>query len=159
MLLIPELVALLIVANGAPLVLSRLLGSRGYPVDCRLQLPDRRRLFGASKTWRGLVAAILGAAIVAWLFQLGFVFGAVFGAAAMAGDLSSSFIKRRLGLGPGDRALGLDQLPEGLLPTFVAWCWLGVSGWVALLAALIFCVLNIWGSPFLYRMGIRRRPH
>ncbi|KAA8983628.1 MULTISPECIES: CDP-archaeol synthase [Gammaproteobacteria] len=159
MLLIPELVALLIVANGAPLVLSRILGTRGYPVDCRLQLPDGRRLFGASKTWRGLAVAIVAAAVVAWLFRLGFIFGAVFGAVAMLGDLLSSFVKRRFGLGAGDRARGLDQLPEGLLPNFVAWWWLGVSGWVALLAALIFCVLNIWGSPLLYRLGIRRRPH
>ncbi|WP_077529488.1 CDP-archaeol synthase [Vreelandella utahensis] len=159
MLLIPELVALLIVANGAPLVLSRILGARGSPVDGRLRLPDGRRLFGASKTWRGLVVAVAATALIAWLFRLGFVFGAVFGAAAMLGDLASSFLKRRLGLRAGDRALGLDQLPEGLLPNFVAWWWLGVSGWVALLAALIFSALNIWGSPFLYRLGIRRRPH
>ncbi|MFO7787809.1 MAG: CDP-archaeol synthase [Halospina sp.] len=159
MLLIPELVALLIVANGAPLVLSRILGTRGAPVDGRLRLPDGRRLFGASKTWRGLVVAIAATAVIAWLFRLGFVFGAVFGAAAMLGDLASSFTKRRLGLGAGDRALGLDQLPEGLLPNFVAWWWLGVPGWAALLAALIFSALNIWVSPLLYRLGIRRQPH
>lgn len=159
MLLIPELIALLIVANGAPMVLSRVMASRGLSVDGRLRLPDGRRLFGGSKTWRGLAAAILSAAVVAWLLRFGFAFGAAFGAAAMVGDLLSSFLKRRLGLRSGDRALGLDQLPEGLLPSFVAWWWLGVSGSAALLAALIFSALNIWGSPLLYRLGIRRRPH
>lgn len=157
--LIPELVALLIVANGAPMVLSRVMASRGLAVDGRLRLPDGRRLFGASKTWRGVGAAILSAAVFAWLLQFGLAFGAVFGAAAMIGDLFSSCLKRRLGLRSGDKALGLDQLPEGLLPSFVAWWWLGVPGWAALLAALIFSALNIWGSPLLYRLGIRRRPH
>ncbi|XOZ33063.1 CDP-archaeol synthase [Halomonadaceae bacterium KBTZ08] len=159
MLLIPELVALLLVANGAPMVLSRLRGVPGLPVDGGCRLPDGRRLFGASKSWRGLAVAVAVTAVLAWLFGLGVLFGAVFGAAAMLGDLASSLIKRRLGLEAGDRALGLDQVPEGVLPAFVAWCWLGVGAWAALLAVLIFCGINIWGSPLLYRLGLRQRPH
>ena len=37
----------------------------------------------------------------------------------MTGDLFSSFIKRRLGLPPSSMALGLDQIPELLLPALV----------------------------------------
>lgn len=159
MLLIPELVALLLVANGAPMVLSRLRATSGCPVDGSCRLPDGRRLFGASKSWRGVAVAIVTTAVLAWLFRLGALFGATFGAVAMLGDLTSSFIKRRLGLEAGDRALGLDQLPEGGLPAFWAWYWLGVSAWAALAAVLIFCGLNIWGSPLLYRLGLRQRPH
>src|SRR5262249_24399228 len=32
----------------------------------------------------------------------------------MAGDLFSSFLKRRIGLGPSSKATGLDQVPESL---------------------------------------------
>jgi hypothetical protein len=35
---------------------------------------------------------------------------------AMLGDLFSGFVKRRLGMGPSDKALGLDYVPESLLP-------------------------------------------
>ena len=159
MLLTLDLVALLIVANGAPMVLGTLLGRPGAPVDCGVTLGDGRRLFGASKSWRGLVVSILVTGLVAWLMGLGLAFGAVFAAFAMIGDLASSFTQRRLGLAAGDRAQGLDQLPEGLLPAIPA-CWmLEAPWWVLLLAALIFSVLNIWGSPLLYRWGVRRRPH
>lgn len=159
MLLTLDLILLLIVANGAPMVLSTVLGSRGYPVDGGMILADGRALFGPSKTWRGLAVSILATAMVAWVMGLGAIFGAVFAAFAMLGDLASSFIKRRFGLGAGDRARGLDQLPEGLLPALPAWWMLDAPWWVLILAALIFSVLNIWGSPLLYRLGLRRRPH
>ncbi|TDT40140.1 CDP-2,3-bis-(O-geranylgeranyl)-sn-glycerol synthase [Halospina denitrificans] len=159
MLLTLDLVVLLIVANGAPMVLSTLLGHRGYPVDCGWTLWDGRRLFGRSKSWRGLAISVAATGLIAWLMGLGAVFGGVFAAFAMLGDLASSFTKRRLGLVAGDRARGLDQLPEGLLPAIPAWWMLDAPWWVLLLAALIFSVLNIWGSPLLYRWGLRRRPH
>jgi CDP-archaeol synthase len=37
-------------------------------------------------------------------------------ATAMAGDLLSSFVKRRFGLAPSSKATGLDQIPEALFP-------------------------------------------
>ena len=141
------------------MVLSTLLGHRGYPVDCGLTLSNGRRLFGSSKTWRGLAISIVATGLIAWLMGLGAAFGVVFAAFAMLGDLASSFIKRRLGMVAGDRALGLDQLPEGLLPAIPAWWMLDAPWWVLVLAALVFSVLNIWGSPLLYRLGVRRRPH
>jgi len=159
MLLTLDLVVLLIVANGAPMVLSTLLGHRGYPVDGGLILRDGRGLFGPSKTWRGVAVSVIATALMASLMGLGVVFGGVFAAFAMLGDLASSFTKRRLGLVAGDRARGLYQLPEGLLPAIPAWWMLDAHWWVLLLAALIFSVLNIWGSPLLYRWGLRRRPH
>jgi CDP-archaeol synthase len=42
--------------------------------------------------------------------------GLLVGAAAMAGDLFSSFLKRRLDLPPSSKATGLDQVPESLIP-------------------------------------------
>ena len=61
-----EALLLLMVANGAPLVAKQLLGHRfSYPVDCNVLFSDRSRLFGSSKTIRGLVAAVLATATVA----------------------------------------------------------------------------------------------
>ena len=159
MLLILELVFLLIVANGAPMVLSPLLGNRGRAVDGGLVLADARPLFGPSKTWRGLAASVAATGAASWLLGLGGLFGVIFAAFAMLGDLMTSFVKRRLGLVSGDRARGLDQLPEGLLPALPAWWLLDAPWWELVIAALIFSVLNIWGSPLLYRWGLRHRPH
>lgn len=159
MMIFAQLVVLLIVANGAPVLLRYLLGAPGHPVDGGLMLSDGRYLLGGSKTWRGLIVAILAAGLVSGIMGLGWWFGLAFGLAAMLGDLLSSFAKRRLGLEAGDRALGLDQLPEALLPTLLAIKQLD-AGWVSALgAAVVFTLLNVWGSPLLYRLGIRHRPH
>lgn len=153
------LVALLVIANGAPMVLSVVLTNRGRPVDGGRVLADGHPLLGASKTWRGLAVAVVATALAAWLLGLGLVFGASFGLVAMAGDLMSSFIKRRLGFVASDRARWLDQIPEALLPALLALWWLGVGWDVVIAVTLIFAALNIWGSPLLHRWGIRHQPH
>ncbi len=153
------LVALLIIANGAPMVLSRILGNRGYPIDGARRLSDGQPIFGVSKTWRGLLVAIGVSALAGWVLGLGAVFGACFGLLAMVGDLFSSFIKRRFGLLASDRARWLDQVPEALLPALLAHFWLAVGWGVVIAVTVLFAALNIWGSPLLHRWGIRHQPH
>ena len=61
---------LLIVANGAPVITSKLLSNRLMsPMDNGLILSDGYRLFGSSKTWRGLFSAILFSTAAATLFE------------------------------------------------------------------------------------------
>ncbi|MFO8142413.1 MAG: CDP-archaeol synthase, partial [Marinobacter sp.] len=90
---------------------------------------------------------------------LGWAFGAVFGLLALLGDLLSSFLKRRMGLGASARALWLDQLPEALLPMLLAWLWLPLPLWQAVAVAVLFALSNMLVSPLLYRLGIRKQPH
>ena len=74
-------------ANGAPVLLARLLGARfAHPIDGGIVLRDGHPLLGRSKTWRGLAAAILLAACVAVLIGLPWRLGALAAASAMAGD-------------------------------------------------------------------------
>ena len=87
------------------------------------------------------------------------MFGLLFGLLGLGGDLLSSFIKRRMGLESSARAVGLDQIPEALLPMLLAMWWLPVSLWVVLVVVVVFTLSNIYGSPLLYRLGIRRQPH
>lgn len=85
-----------------------------------------RRLFGASKTWRGPVLVAAGAAPVWWLQQHvlhsvpalaalepvdfgalpGAWFGALAGFVAELGELPNSFAKRQLDIGPGETTRG-----------------------------------------------------
>lgn len=147
-------------ANSAPIVLKRVLGERlAYPIDAGLILPDGHPLFGRSKTWRGLVGAVLLATLAAALVRLPWPAGPLAGAAAMAGDCLSSFIKRRLGFKPSSMALGLDQAPESLLPALAcaAYMPLGVLDLAAIL--LLFFVGELAVSRLLFAGGLRDRPY
>ncbi len=93
-----KLLLLLFAANSAPVIALHLLLSRSnYPVDNGCLLADGKPLFGPSKTWRGIISALILTSLAAWLCNFSFTFGLLFGASVMAGDLLANFIKRRLG--------------------------------------------------------------
>ena len=77
------------------------------------------------------------------LFGLAPAQGAAFGLLAMLGDLTSSFLKRRLGVTPSHSAPLLDQLPETLLPLLVMRPVLTASITEILVAALVFVVIDL----------------
>lgn len=155
-----QLTFLLLVANGAPVVAKNLLGARWtWPVDFGLTLPDGQRLFGSSCTFRGWAAALAATPIAAWLLGLEALTGLAIGALAMAGDMLSGFIKRRLGMPPGSMALGLDQIPESLFPLLWARAPFAL-GWGDVAAlTLIFLVLELLLSRILYRFHLRSHPY
>ena len=155
-----RLLLLLGVANGAPIAVKRLLGARwAAPLDGGLHFVDGRRVLGPSKTVRGVVAAVVRTALGAMLLGLAPGMGAAIGAAAMAGDALSSFVKRRLGVEPSGRATGIDQVPEALLPLIVVRDALGL-GWlhVAVVTAAFFA-LEIPLARWAHRIGLRDRPY
>lgn len=155
-----QLLLLIIVANGAPILGAALLRNRcAYPVDGGLVLPDGYRLLGKSKTWRGLLLAPAAAAVMAWLLALPPLVGLTVGLSAMLGDLLSSFTKRRLGLESSSMAFGLDQIPEALLPLLAVKGRYGLT-WPAILETVVlFIVLELLLSRILYRLRIRKRPY
>lgn len=116
-----KLLLLIIIANGSPIVAQKVThkvwGERWqFPLDAGKHFIDHKPLFGASKTWRGIVSACLLTSLAAWPMQLSVMTGFLIALCAMLGDLLSSFIKRRLSMPSSSRALGLDQIPESLLP-------------------------------------------
>ncbi|MCE0760864.1 CDP-archaeol synthase [Marinobacter sp. G11] len=160
MLLSLELFVMLVLANGSPVVVARLLHHRwDWPVDGDRLWHDGRPVFGHSKTWRGLASGVLSCLVFAAWLGLGWIFGALFGFLALLGDLLSSFLKRRVGLDSSARALWLDQLPEALLPMLMAWYWLPLALWQAVVVAVLFAIANVVVSPLLFRLGIRKQPH
>lgn len=154
------LLILLIAANGAPILLAWSLGQRwNWPLDGGLVLGDGRRLLGESATLRGLVVAVLATAVLADLIGLGAGMGALIGLLAMVGDALSSFVKRRLALAPGDKATGLDQIPESLLPMMAVAAPFSL-GWLDLaLLVAAFTLFDMAVSGPLYRLHLRRRPY
>ena len=94
---IVQLLVLLSIANGTPVFAKWLMGTRwAYPLDGGAKLADGQRLFGPSKTLRGVALAIAATSALSPFIGLPWKAGAIIAAGAMAGDLLSSFVKRRL---------------------------------------------------------------
>jgi CDP-2,3-bis-(O-geranylgeranyl)-sn-glycerol synthase len=157
---IVQLLLLLGVANGAPVIATRIFGDRfSRPLDDGVACADGKPLLGKSKTVRGIVASVLSSALAAPLVGLPWPIGIVVGSAAMAGDLVSSFVKRRLALAPHSRATGLDQIPESLLPLLACRSALALSGLDIAIGVAIFFVGEVVLSVLLFKAHIREQPY
>jgi hypothetical protein len=154
----------------APVLRFDLLKPLKLPID------GGRGWFGANKTWRGALVMFTGALLatgVVWELMPGsiqdeswLVVGVLIGAGTVLGELPNSFLKRRLGIGPGERrptpgGLALivydqaDFVPAiaiALLPVWTMPLDTLVLGFVAV-AAVHFGV-NVVG----YAIGAREQP-
>jgi hypothetical protein len=79
--------------------------------------------------------------------------------AAMAGDLFSSFVKRRLGLESSSMAIGFDHIPESLLPLLCITLLLPISLADIVAVTAIFFVGVLVLSRILFRLNVRDRPY
>ena len=126
-----------------------------------------RRIFGANKTYRGVVAVGLGTAL-GFLLQAALLhrfplfrgielfdyttrkalwLGFAVGAAAMLSELPNSFIKRRLGISPGEAVGGYLTLVFYALDQID----LLVGAWLVLaLAVEVTLARVIWSAVFLF---------
>jgi len=155
-----HLLLLIIIANGAPII-SRVLLSDGFnlAVDFGVKLPDNKRLFGSSKTWRGIFSALAFTPIAAWLLGYLAETGLLVAVYAILGDLTSSFIKRRLAMKPSSMAPLLDQVPESLFPALMMMQTFRLTISSLLLLILIFVITELILSYTLFKWGIRKRPY
>lgn len=154
------LLLLLITANGMPILARKWLGTRwDRAIDGGRRARDGRPWLGVSKTWRGLLAALAVTPPLSLLLGLGAGLGLLIALGAMAGDLGSSFLKRRLGIAPSGRALLLDQVPEALLPLLLVAPRLQLTLQDILVLVLAFFLLELLLSRLLYALHIRRRPY
>lgn len=151
---------LLLVANGAPVIASKLMGKRlAWPVDNGLFLGDGQPLFGSSKTWRGIVFSTGVGGCASVLLGFSFGTGVLFSLLTMSGDLLASFIKRRCGLVESSRARGLDTIPESLIPLWLLRQSMDL-GWPDITVVIVlFFMIEEFLSPILYRLHIRKRPY
>jgi CDP-archaeol synthase len=159
-LLVIQLLALLVVANGTPIVVGKILGKTfAYPIDGGWELTDGKPLFGSSKTLRGVALSLLATTAFAPVIGLDWRIGALVALTAMIGDLISSFLKRRMGLAPSSRAISLDQIPESLLPLLACAFFLPLTFFDVVVATSIFFIGELALSRVLFKLHIRDRPY
>jgi hypothetical protein len=151
---------IVLVANGAPVLGQTFLGSWcAWPVDFGLRFFDGAPLLGQSKTIRGVVLSVAATSLAALLLAMPWTLGALAALGAMAGDLLSSFVKRRLKLPSQSMAPGLDQAPESVFPLLVCKQALGLSALDVLVGAALFWVGEMALSRALFDLKIRERPY
>jgi CDP-diglyceride synthetase len=159
-LIVAQLIVLLALANGTPVIAKKILGTiLARPLDGGMTLADGQPLFGPSKTIRGVVLSIVVTILGAPSIGVDWTIGLVVAATAMIGDLFSSFTKRRMNLSPGSMALGLDQTPESLLPAFACRWVLPITVLDIVLVTALFFVCELVASRALYTFKIRDRPY
>jgi CDP-2,3-bis-(O-geranylgeranyl)-sn-glycerol synthase len=151
---------LLIAANGSPVLIRKVLGTRPLkPIDNGYNLSDGYRLFGNTKTWPGLLSSLFFTTVIAFIFGINLLTGFFFAMLTMTGDILTSFIKRRLGKQDSSRARGLDTLPESLLPLWLLSDALGLNLIDIAITAGLFFLCEEFISPILYKIHIRNQPY
>jgi CDP-2,3-bis-(O-geranylgeranyl)-sn-glycerol synthase len=152
--LVCALLVLVLLANAAPVLARFAFGKRlAWPIDGGRRLADGRPLLGAAKTYRGVGAALVLTAAAAELMGLDWPLGLIIAASAMAGDLLSSFIKRRRGKPVHAPSPLLDEIPEVLLPTLAVAVPLALTLLEAVAVVLGFVTLH----AALERLAVRLR--
>ena len=152
------------VANGAPVILARILPRR-HPIDGGATFIDGKRVLGDSKTVEGFLFGVFAGVVTGLVESVvtGFeavVRGFVMGVGAMIGDCLGSFIKRRLGLRPGARAPLLDQLPFLLIALLLAYAahvyWIDV--WQTVFLIVLTPALHYLTNVAAYFMKLKSVP-
>lgn len=155
-----QLLVLIGIANGSPILAEYLLQRRlDDPIDFGIAFVDGQPLLGRSKTIRGFVTALVITAAGASIIGIPAAVGALIGFGAMLGDLFSSFVKRRLGIPASGMALGLDQIPEVLLPLLFVQSRFELEATELLKMTLLFLVFELLISRLLFRLRIRKQPY
>jgi len=129
--------------------------------------PISRRWLGEHKTVIGFGIGVLAAVTVTFIqsrvawpgalaaYDQWAALGVRFGGGAMAGDCAKSFVKRRLGIAPGDPFIPWDQLDFVLGALALVWGRAALS-WVDLATILLLTVAgHILVNHLGYWLGIR----
>ena len=155
-----QLLILISLANGSPVIAKRIFGENyAVPIDGNARFGDGRPLLGPSKTIRGVVVSLLVTALGATLFGLQFRLGLLVASTAMAGDLLSSFLKRRLALAPSSKATGLDQIPESLFPLLACRSVLSLTALDIAVGCAVFFAGEMLLSRLFFWLRLRDRPY
>lgn len=162
-------------ANMMPVFLAKLhlLEFLNIPIDGNRKIGGKE-LFGRHKTWRGLVAGVIGGLLVAFIqsrlhpyplfnslsifdySSYWLIFGFLAGFGALIGDLVKSFFKRRVGIKSGGIWPIFDQL-DFILGFFFFTVWIVNPSLAILLTILIMtAILHPLSNLIGYLLGLKK---
>ncbi len=153
-----KIVIFLLTVNIIPPVLSLIFPDFGnQPIDFNRTLKDGRHLFGPHKTIRGFLGATVAGSFLGVLLGFPFFVGLAGSLLTMLGDLFSSFVKRRIGIAPGERMAVLDQFFEAAFPISLFYGLNYVPLLLAFLSLFFFIMMANAGSILAEEIKLPRR--
>ncbi len=171
------------VANSTPVNVSKIqfLERYGKPIDFGRSWRGAR-ILGDGKTWRGLFSGILAGTVVGFLqseFQYRVILslesifrdqvidlprmsvglGFMLSLGAIIGDMTGSFVKRRMNIDPGDPAPLLDQLDFVFGAFFFSWLLTGLLNLEHFfIIVLITPAIHLLGNFIAFVWKLKREP-
>jgi len=146
-------------ANATPVI-----AGGGLPMDLGRKFIDGKAIFGKNKTFRGFfVGLVVGTGVgllESAVFGYPLMFGLLLSLGALFGDLVGAFLKRRLGIAPGNLLPIVDQVDfvVGALifsllfsPSLLTWE-------LALTVLLITPPIHLLTNFAAYRLGLKSNP-
>jgi CDP-2,3-bis-(O-geranylgeranyl)-sn-glycerol synthase len=96
-------------ANATPVI-----AGGGLPIDLGRKFTDGKAIFGKNKTFRGFFVGLAVGTVIGLseskIFSYPLLFGLLLSLGALFGDLAGAFLKRRLGIAPGNLLPIVDQV-------------------------------------------------
>ncbi len=146
-------------ANATPVI-----AGGGLPIDLGRKFIDGKPIFGKNKTFRGFfVGLIVGTCVglgESTIFKYPLTFGLLLSLGALFGDLAGAFLKRRLGIAPGNLLPIVDQI-DFVVGALIFSLLLSSSllTWeLALTVLLITPPIHLLTNFTAYKLGLKRNP-
>jgi CDP-2,3-bis-(O-geranylgeranyl)-sn-glycerol synthase len=146
-------------ANALPVIVGG-----GLPLDFGRNFTDGRPIFGRNKTFRGFFAGLIIGTLIGFLesfvFNYPFLLGFLLSLGALCGDLGGAFLKRRLGLAPGDLLPVVDQVDfvVGAILFSLPLALQFMSWELAVTVLLVTPPLHLLTNFAAYKLGLKKNP-
>jgi CDP-2,3-bis-(O-geranylgeranyl)-sn-glycerol synthase len=144
-------------ANATPVLVGG-----GLPMDFGKKFLDGKRVFGSNKTFRGfffgLAIGVLVGIVELLIFDYPPLFVILPPLGALLGDIAGAFMKRRLGISPGDLLPIVDQI-DFVIGALVFSIPLSILSWqLALVVILITPPIHLLTNFGAYKLGLKKIP-
>jgi CDP-2,3-bis-(O-geranylgeranyl)-sn-glycerol synthase len=145
-------------ANAIPVI-----AGGGHPIDFGKKFFDGKPIFGTNKTIRGffsglVVGTAVGLVESAFFTEYPILFGFLLSLGALLGDLAGAFVKRRLGLAPGDLLPVIDQVDFIVGAILFSVFIFPFSLELIITVLIITPPIHILTNFVAYKIGLKNRP-
>jgi len=167
-------------SNAAPIFSAAIpfLKKFDAPIDGGEKL-NGRRIFGAHKTWRGIISGIVVATILLAVQQYLFlnfewvkfvsggidyaalpvlILGPLFAIGALGGDAIESFFKRQRGIKSGGKWIPFDQIDYIIGSVIVSLFFVILTPIQYVLIFVVWFLAHILASYIGYKLGLKKDP-
>jgi CDP-2,3-bis-(O-geranylgeranyl)-sn-glycerol synthase len=144
-------------ANAIPVI-----AGGGQPIDCGKKFFDGKPIFGKNKTFRGFFSGLIVGIAVGYaetiFFSYPIFFGLLLSLGALFGDLTGAFLKRRLGLAPGELLPVVDQV-DFIVGAILFSLVLQIVSWALVVTVLILTPpIHLLTNFAAYKFGLKNNP-